>query len=75
MLRSNLVNFLSKPVITGFTSAVALTIGINQFSNLLGVDFIQSTLFEFLIEIYTEPASIQDLIQTPILGSLFTLEK
>ncbi len=36
------VNFLSKPVITGFASAVALTIGINQFRNLLGVDFIQS---------------------------------
>ena len=37
-----IVNFLSKPVITGFTSAVALTIGLNQFRNLLGVDFIQS---------------------------------
>ncbi len=37
-----IVNFLSKPVITGFTSAVALTIGFNQFRNLLGVDFLQT---------------------------------
>ena len=37
-----IVNFLSKPVITGFTSAVALTIGLNQLSNLFGVSFIKS---------------------------------
>lgn len=36
------VNFLSKPVISGFASAVALLIGLNQFKNLFGVDFIQS---------------------------------
>ena len=39
----------------------------------LGLAFISSTLFEFTIEIYTEPASIQDLYQTPILGSIFGL--
>lgn len=44
------VNFLSKPVITGFTSAVALTIGINQFRNLLGVDFIQSDQIQYVLE-------------------------
>lgn len=32
--------------------------------------FISSTLFEFFVEIYTEPASAQDIYQTPILGSL-----
>ena len=31
---------------------------------------LQSTLFEFTIEIYTEPASVQDLYQTPVLGSI-----
>ena len=41
-----IVNFLSRPVITGFTSAVALTIGLNQFRNLLGVDFLQSDLIQ-----------------------------
>ncbi|TCI90142.1 SulP family inorganic anion transporter [Tenacibaculum sp. M341] len=45
-----IVNFLSKPVITGFTSAVALTIGLNQFRNLFGVDFIQSDQIQVLLE-------------------------
>jgi hypothetical protein len=36
----------------------------------LGMTFISSTLFEFTIEIYTEPASVQDLYQTPVIGSL-----
>ena len=45
-----IVNFLSKPVITGFTSAVALTIGINQFRNLFGVDFVQSDQIQYVLE-------------------------
>ena len=45
-----IVNFLSKPVITGFTSAVALIIGLNQFRNLLGVDFIQSDQIQIVVE-------------------------
>ncbi len=45
-----IVNFLSKPVITGFTSAVALIIGLNQFRNLLGVDFIQSDQIQIILE-------------------------
>ena len=36
----------------------------------LGLTVISSTLFEFTVEVYTEPASVQDLYQTPILGSL-----
>lgn len=44
------VNFLSKPVISGFTSAVALTIGINQFRNLFGVDFIQSDQIQYVLD-------------------------
>ncbi|MBF0362035.1 MAG: DUF3943 domain-containing protein [Oligoflexia bacterium] len=31
---------------------------------------LQSALFETTIEIYTEPASVQDLYQTPVLGSI-----
>lgn len=31
--------------------------------------FVSSTLFEFTVEIYSEPASIQDLYQTPVFGS------
>lgn len=45
-----IVNFLSKPVITGFTSAVAVIIGLNQFQNLFGVDFIQTDQIQYLIE-------------------------
>ena len=45
-----IVNFLSKPVITGFTSAVALIIGLNQFRNLLGVDFLQSDQIQYVLE-------------------------
>ena len=42
-------------------------------SSALGMAFISSTLFEFTVEIYTEPASVQDLYQTPILGSVMGL--
>lgn len=45
-----IVNFLSRPVIIGFTSAVALIIGLNQFKNLLGADFIQSDQIQYLLE-------------------------
>jgi hypothetical protein len=33
--------------------------------------FVSSALFEYTIEIYSEPASYQDLYQTPVLGSAF----
>lgn len=39
-------------------------------SSALGMLFVSSTLFEFTVEIYTEPASIQDLYQTPVFGSI-----
>ena len=42
--------------------------GYNRIDS-LGMAFISSTLFEFTVEIYTEPASVQDLYQTPIIGS------
>ena len=31
--------------------------------------FLSSLLFEYTIEVYTEPASFEDLVNTPILGS------
>ncbi len=39
----------------------------------LAMAFISSALFEFTAEIYTEPASVQDLYQTPLLGSVLGL--
>ncbi|RLA65425.1 MAG: hypothetical protein DRQ88_03250 [Epsilonproteobacteria bacterium] len=39
----------------------------------LGMSFISALLFEFTVEIYTEPASIQDIFQTPVFGSILGL--
>ena len=39
----------------------------------LGMSFISTVLFEFTVEIYTEPASIQDIFQTPVFGSVLGL--
>ncbi|PRQ00608.1 putative sulfate transporter [Enhygromyxa salina] len=38
-----LVNFLSRPVISGFTSAAALIIGLSQLKHLLGIDLTGSS--------------------------------
>ncbi len=46
-----LVNFLSRPVISGFTSAAALIIGLNQLKHLLGVDIARNNnIFIILYE-------------------------
>lgn len=48
-----LVNFLSTPVISGLTSAVALIIGLNQLNHLLGIDFDRSSkLHELISNLY-----------------------
>lgn len=44
-----LVNFLSKPVISGFTSAAALIIGLNQLKHLLGVNMHRNNQLQFLL--------------------------
>ena len=50
-----LVNFLSKPVISGFTSAAAFIIALSQLNHLLGIDLPRSNklheLFPFLLEL------------------------
>jgi SulP family sulfate permease len=46
-----LVNFLSKPVISGFTSAAAFIIGLNQLKHILGIDLARSNnIFKILHE-------------------------
>lgn len=76
------VNFLSKPVISGFTSAVALTIGINQFRNLFGVDFIQSDQIQYVLEDiwftitdFNSPTTIIGLISVVVIISLRKINK
>ena len=45
-----LVNFLSHPVISGFTSAAAIIISISQLKHLMGVNLGQGQLYEVLWE-------------------------
>ena len=50
-----LVNFMSHPVISGFTSAAALIIGLSQLKHLLGVDIQRSHhINEILLEAITK---------------------
>nr|WP_299382616.1 solute carrier family 26 protein [Allomuricauda sp.] len=47
------VNFLSKPVISGFTSAAAILIGLGQLKHILGTEFSQSSkIHELLTSIF-----------------------
>ena len=43
------VNFLSKPVISGFTSAAAILIGLGQLKHILGINFPQSSKIHQLV--------------------------
>jgi len=53
-----LVNFLSKPVINGFTSAAALIIGLNQLKHLIGIDIRNNNIFIILYDAIEHYASI-----------------
>lgn len=43
-----LIDFVSTPVVAGFTSAAALTIAFSQLKNLLGLKFVAETMFDVL---------------------------
>ncbi len=45
----NLVNFLSQPVISGFTSAAAIIIGLSQVNHLLGIDIGRHTQIQKIV--------------------------
>jgi len=54
-----LVNFLSHPVISGFTSAAALIIGLSQLKHLLGIDLARSHhIHEILLAAFEKIAFI-----------------
>ena len=54
-----LVNFLSKPVISGFTSAAAIIIGLSQLKYLLGVSFESSNKIHLIIfEVFEKVSQI-----------------
>lgn len=58
-----LVNFLSHAVISGFTSAAALIIGLSQLKHLLGINLPQTESFYQLLE-----SIIQNLSQTNLIS-------
>ena len=45
-----LVNFMSKPVINGFSSAVAIIISLNQLNYMLGIDIASNNLIHKIIQ-------------------------
>ena len=49
-----LVNFLSKPVINGFTSAAALIIGISQLKHLLGIEITSNKTLQILKQTFLQ---------------------
>lgn len=69
-----LVNFLSHPVLSGFTSAAAIIIGASQIKNLLGVDLPRTNyVHEILIGLAGKLSQI-DLITTVIgIGSIVAI--
>ena len=70
-----LVNFLSKPVISGFTSAAAIIIALSQLNHLLGIDLPRGNkiheLFSFLLELGPQAHLLSVLIS--VLGVSFLL--
>lgn len=62
-----ITNLLSKPVISGFTSAAALIIGLNQLKYLLGIELIRSNrIYEIVLNAFQNINSIH--LITMILG-------
>ncbi len=59
-----LMNFLSKPVLSGFTSAAAFIIGFSQIGNLLGIELQRS---KYIFVVASEAFSKLDQLNVPTL--------
>lgn len=59
-----LMNFISKPVLSGFTSAAAFIIGFSQLGNLLGIDIARS---KYIYRISQQVITNLDSIHAPTL--------
>ncbi|MCB0706750.1 MAG: solute carrier family 26 protein [Saprospiraceae bacterium] len=74
-----LVNFLSHPVVSGFTSAAALIIGFSQLKHLLGIDLARSNFIFEVISAAAERISETHLptllIGAVSIGLLFLIKK
>ena len=70
-----LVNFLSKPIISGFTSAAAIIIGLNQLKYILGIELHQgSNIFKILIEVFQKIKEINLPTFFVALGGIFLIK-
>lgn len=68
------VNLLSRPVISGFSSAAALIIGLSQLRHLLGINLVESNyVHELLIDAARRVGETQPLTLAIGLGSIVTL--
>jgi SulP family sulfate permease len=66
-----LVNFLSHPVLTGFTSAAALIIGASQLKHLLGVDLPRTNyVHEIVLGVVEKAANIDSITALIGIGSI-----
>lgn len=66
-----LVNFLSHPVLSGFTSAAALIIGASQLKNLLGIDLPRTNyIHEIMVGILDKAGNIDPHTAAIGLGSI-----
>ena len=74
-----LVNFLSKPVISGFTSAAAIVIALSQLNHLLGIEIPRSNklqeLFIYLIELGPQTHLLSVLISGLGISFLLIVKK
>lgn len=68
-----LVNFLSHAVISGFTSAAAIIIGLSQLKNLLGTNIEKGNVFEILYNAFLSIPNINYYTLTIGIASIITL--
>jgi SulP family sulfate permease len=68
-----LVNFLSHPVISGFTSAAALVIGFSQLKHLLGMDIPRSHLISDLVGYVIAEAESANIVTVGLSAGMVAL--
>jgi len=63
------MNFISKPVLSGFTSAAAFIIGVSQLGNLMGTELQRSKyIYQVISDLFTSLGTIH--IPTVIIGAI-----
>jgi SulP family sulfate permease len=69
-----LVNFLSKPVINGFTSAAAMIIGLSQLNHMLGIELPSSSFLHQIIQsLWEKSQEIDPFTLLITLGSILLI--